>query len=778
MQPQFCCQPVDDDFIKIPSDISNVISTNTTFHGKYWVEPGTILQVTSGATLDLTNVDMVFSPGAGMESYGSSVRANNSVFRPCDEAQTWKGITIRDNSSGNFNECTFKNGSFGALYLFDSDGHLTDNEFYNCQQAIGLALDPNFKGDITGNTIVWDEHLPDFPTGITTEFNGLVAFGSNFKGLVSGNHFSNGVVTDPLIPNTMFGIRLDASIMTATENLFTNIHQAIEGSNLEERVEFSENEISYTEGIDPYIHAVRFTDVTAPVLFHHNEMKHLNPEVYSEAIYLERVNMGYFGDNEIEGFGVGIRMNDSKNTSIVENKLSGILDLGIGSYESYFGIEIARNTIELKKNEGGGTIGLEYILNSYYPDAFLHTEIVRNCILETGTAMYFYSGTVDNPFPVITDNYLYNYETIGMYFENFVGTIGTGVGGREFGGRNAFISNWQDFASTGPFVADVFETGGGIVLYGNYHPKNSMTVVGNVTRPARTMYVPLATCAGMIQDNTINRIQENVYRDLVTQNLPLEWDGMKYVLLESFRDWMDKDNLQLNFLVTAPVSTVLLQNSDRKEWNRFMNLLKIENHLNGPQLLALELMAAQKDLDLVRAAQITDDLKGIGGFWSDFAMLNKIKLDRQDHTGSWNQLTDSERAWLLALAESNSILNDLAWDMIHAIERGHPFRYNDRIRPSIGNPQIQGSLEMGIPSITVWPNPGSGNLTLTFSAPDAEGSVDLKVTGVDGKVWFQSQLDVIAGNCKADLSKLADGVYFLTIQGEETAPMTVKYVKY
>ena len=55
-------------------------------------------------------MDVIFGECAGIQFIGDAeVRANNSVFRPCDVNETWLGFIFRGTANGVINESTFKN---------------------------------------------------------------------------------------------------------------------------------------------------------------------------------------------------------------------------------------------------------------------------------------------------------------------------------------------------------------------------------------------------------------------------------------------------------------------------------------------------------------------------------------------------------------------------------------------------------------------------------------------------------------------------------------------
>ena len=159
---------------------SNItISSNTYFTGKYFIAPGVIITV-SGALLDLTNVDMVFSPCSGIEFHnGATLNANNSVFRPCDINLWWLGFTFFDGSVGTVNSSTFENAG-QALEFNSSSGkatysNITNNLFLNCRKGVNITGGTDFLQSITNNVFTVDFNnidysVPNCSSTITTPF--------------------------------------------------------------------------------------------------------------------------------------------------------------------------------------------------------------------------------------------------------------------------------------------------------------------------------------------------------------------------------------------------------------------------------------------------------------------------------------------------------------------------------------------------------------------------------------------------------------------------------
>jgi hypothetical protein len=191
---QACCFPAEfGNLFTLIDNTNNIISQNTVWSGKYFVTENVFVQ--NGATLDLTNVDVVFDEGIGMTFLDSSrARANNSVFRTCDFDVSWAGFDFLGFSSGLFNECIIKNAEVAMDVRTAAHFQIRNNEFYNFGNGIvfNAAGSGNYEGSVTGNKFISNEDRPAyFDTSGTaiTDFFCIKSYNTVFEGLISQNQF-------------------------------------------------------------------------------------------------------------------------------------------------------------------------------------------------------------------------------------------------------------------------------------------------------------------------------------------------------------------------------------------------------------------------------------------------------------------------------------------------------------------------------------------------------------------------------------------------------------
>ena len=85
---------------------SRTITSTEVWDHKIYIADGVIITV-QDALLDLTNVDIIFGECAGIQFIGDAeVRANNSVFRPCDVNETWLGFIFRGSATVSYTHLT------------------------------------------------------------------------------------------------------------------------------------------------------------------------------------------------------------------------------------------------------------------------------------------------------------------------------------------------------------------------------------------------------------------------------------------------------------------------------------------------------------------------------------------------------------------------------------------------------------------------------------------------------------------------------------------------
>ena len=441
---------------------NSVITADEVWEGKWYIPDGVVI-IIDGATLDLTNVDLVFGDCSGIDFFnGALLRANNSVFRPCEVEGTWRGLYFSEDGPDHIvNECTFKNAEKALYFNKGADGVVTENLFSNCNVGVHVGLDKEFDHPISGNRFMTDAFYPTYHTCyIDTDpatTYGVMCSKSFILSEISQNEFIYSLQTDQ---NASYGIHVNSGSATISENVFTNYGNPITLVNTEAASYIDDNEIEinaqFVSGSGPLAAGISILNSgNALVVISNNELlNNTGADIFKDGIYVSRSNRVSVVANTIDGFNYSVRLSKTSSAEISGNtitrgKQTGIVAV-IGSLESDHFITCNDISMEL----GTGKYGIRVRKGNH------RTSITSNCIKDTRTAIAVEDpSALSNDIPYIRNNYLYNYTDHGIYSDGYIGNIGA-VGDP---GLNTLWSNDNsavDIASIGTTiqVADNFGT--------------------------------------------------------------------------------------------------------------------------------------------------------------------------------------------------------------------------------------------------------------------------------------------------------------------------------
>lgn len=518
-------------------DLEDQILSDITFfqtqiwEGQMYIDDGVTVTIdglnnpAGGVVLDVTNVDIVFGECAGINFVnGGRLRANNSVFRPCDESDSWRGLYFEESYDNRINECTFKNAQIALDYNNSTTGtgqqtSIANNLFLNC--LVGVFNQNVFNQPIVGNTFTCDEVEIDFsPDNCVAErfsvnnmaaFNraGIISTSMDFSGDIRQNRFVGSGIGDGTL-FTAIEFVSGAHDVTISENTFTDNLQALTFSDngsidvLNNDFELTQEFVNTTANSVPQVGLERNEDIwIAGNTFSGPESDWNNDPNFTTWIF---ENDG-FGHLEIEGnlfrgLDVAIMSSNPATLEIVDNQILNVNLFGVAIATvdpdgdpmsvQVQNIDIACNVINLRSADiavGPGSqpaVGIAYT-NALFgnPEFNIEDFFVRsNCIFEARRAMYFdnlvnaFAVNTTASLPRIRNNYLYNYQQSGIDNLNFVvGDIGTDIFGPDVAGKNTFISNNQaNFAAVNNGGADVRSTDN-LVVAGNFGIQTITTTI-------------------------------------------------------------------------------------------------------------------------------------------------------------------------------------------------------------------------------------------------------------------------------------------------------------
>lgn len=249
--PSCCFAAASPDYTSIdpaPGETTVIISG---FHeiwpDKVYIPDGVTVIVENSAILDITNSDVVFGVGAGIDvRENAQLLAYNSVFRPCDDSETWRGIAFVEGLSGivgSIKECTFINAEVAIDVVQDdaltqlAEVELKNNLFTNCY--LGLRIDFEIAGpdiQVSGNTFEWGDwdHITYNTLPAALNFLGieLIKRGETstvYVNPITQNSFANNTNYGSTFQNHSVGgilVHAGNADMDASNNQFTNLDYA------------------------------------------------------------------------------------------------------------------------------------------------------------------------------------------------------------------------------------------------------------------------------------------------------------------------------------------------------------------------------------------------------------------------------------------------------------------------------------------------------------------------------------------------------------------------
>jgi hypothetical protein len=483
---------------------NTTITSNTLWDNKVYIGPGVIVTVTNGATLDITNVDVIFGRDAGIDfKDGAIIRANNSVFRPCDMNDVWRSVAFWSSNgtmpSGLINECTFKNAKTAIEGLGSTtpnlktlDLRITNNLFADCQRGIGLNL-VDFKRSITGNTYMLENKFLPFKY-ITTapnppktyapttndEFYGIYSLTGTFHDMIAQNDFV--MVSDSTKGDTMsYAIYLvnftgaqpsNTSTPTIASNKITDFSYGIATSGIN-KLSIENNSLEWTNlyrKVIPNQYKFHiYVNYGDNVLIKGNKIYSANllnlnpgsnaydngagsgpntPQYKSVGITANFCNYVVMKQNEITGVESGIvaigqKLSGvvNKNVFISENEIKKSWYYGI-YLRSYNNTDIACNTIDMELKTGKDATGIGYF-NMNTAGGYANPANVAfrtNCILNTKNAIYCYNPAAAGASSVPRIYNNFCYNYTRVGFENNGFAAVNGASPYDIH-RNTFVSN-------------------------------------------------------------------------------------------------------------------------------------------------------------------------------------------------------------------------------------------------------------------------------------------------------------------------------------------------
>ncbi|MBL55787.1 MAG: hypothetical protein CMP61_01240 [Flavobacteriales bacterium] len=465
-----------------------IISSGTVWEGKILIGDNITVTV-DAAELDITNVDVVFGKCAAIVfNNGATLKANNSVFRPCDLVNTWHGLVFNNVNTVDVNSSTFINATM-ALDFQSTEGSVTNNLFENCLYGVNVDSRTDFARSITGNEFKVDTDFPLYEDcGRQVSINNNEPSGVNIsRSEISGGISQNDFVSYSSNTSIQFhGIKMNASGATISQNNFSGNSTSIE-ANLGRRsvypLNIEANTISVSNGLsnngafnfDIQISIRGGNQVWMLNNTISNGILNRGNTVRIPAVSLWNSNNFKVKENEISGFNTGISTINSTgqitSNDLLNNELYGIFsrrsDLNVMCNKidmNKFNGRTARSGVGMFIRDGNGC------------------NIHSNCIYDSSNPIYLFRNSGGS----VRNNFLYNYSNAGLYVNNSQNIdFGTAISP----GLNTFWSNSNT-------AIDVFCISGTMNMANNFGVNTFTFNTVNITQ--NFQYHSTASCAAQL----------------------------------------------------------------------------------------------------------------------------------------------------------------------------------------------------------------------------------------------------------------------------------------
>jgi hypothetical protein len=717
---------------------------------KYYIDDGIMVTV-DGVVLDITNVDVVFGECAGIEFInGGYLRANNSVFRPCDIDETWKGL--RFDAPGEFdnivNESTFKNAEVALYFKGGSDAVVSNGLFSNCNYGIRVEGNNSFNHPISGNRFVTEDFFPDFACSTKYPFvnnnatYGIYSRSSRFLEQVSHNEFVN--AKGSAWPSS-YGVYQLSGGGVFSENTFTDIGTAVllQGQMYYSSVENNEIEVNLqTLNNFTSIYVISCNGPVIEVL--NNEIKNNYSQWVSfSAIYAAYSTNLSIVNNEIDGFNYGIIDIGSIKHQISNNVINDTRFYGIYVYElpNSTGY-ITCNSITMKDfNSSLGFVGYNMSATS---------EVSSNCITDCYASMNFYgwaSGGNLPMLPLIRNNFLYNYNYVGINVQGCAGNIGT----VNSPGLNTLWSNNNAAtdinSNTSITVADNFG------MFNISFPQVQIT--------SNNPYHSTASCGHQIfnmpsQGNlNINYTCDNSARMLD----PVTGSGGIYDLSPSYKGSLQNSSTPFDHV------NMILASVDNPDLDLLNELISITNLTDNQQAL-LKYQFHYRNEEYVDARMNLELFAPLSADEIDFKKLALYDLDVIEY--GWEMLSLQDIETLEEMAGSEESLHaDFALSLLNSVSDYRDHILDEPAYADVMRTENIKRIESDGSYLNIYPNPVKNTAYIEF-VDNTDGNSKIEVYDISGKLVTDISVNIVAGGVEMDVQQLRGGIYFVTITNPES----------
>ncbi len=793
---EICCFPDGFGNVFVTIDGSNnVIAASDVWDGKYYVTTDVVVQ--ASATLDLTNVDLVFAEGTGITfEDGSSLRANNSVLRSCSDDETWSGLSFIDQAGGVVNECIFKNAEIGLDIASASDVRIANNEFSN--NGVGVQIsnvgeNSDFMEGITGNTFLFSDSYPATEGTIGSAF-GIKLMNASIDGLISQNDFINSALGSA---NQFHGVYINGSSAVISENTFSNMHRAVDINSVSGATSIENNSIEYTFRGSSSITGIRVSEVlTSPVGITGNELDYnIAAGGTQNGIYIYRCTNLIVSGNDIHGFNSGIHMNTAAFNDIQKNNITDAGTYGVFITNAW-NFTVDGNTItdagvagiavtncvralsvsgnEVSCASMNGTSGIAFTVNNTSPFIFNTISISSNCVSDAETAMLFSTNRDSVSLPIVQNNFLYNYSGYGVHNTGFEGSIGLCAGYPNNAGRNSFVSNYL-----APFGAamDVVSTNSTITVEGN----SSDLVINfpNVLVNTSCNTTSNASCGKQIGNNEARLgtlSQRELFKQFIEKSYPLNLDGNNYQLTNGFESAIAQADDK--FIFTIAILDILGDNETDNEMNQFAGYIAQSGILVGNEAAWFTYRVEGNNGHFIDALATLNTMAAGNINEAELLRIEIIRTTLKVDRLPASSLSSTIIAELKAIDDRSGLHSAEARDLVQAAIGYHDYKFravDEFVGPA---PSSFTATTVDADVLNIYPNPAETTLMLEYYTDNNVEDVRIRMYNTIGQVAREYAVESNSGKLAIDVSELTTGTYFISIIDGKQVLTNTKFIKY
>ena len=765
------------------------------------------VHVINGALLDLTNVDIAFAEGTGIIFHDSSaIRCNNSVLRPCDDTQTWKGLRFEDTAGGHINESLIKHAWVGADVFSANSVRISNTEFLN--NAVGIRIDNAQQGmlyseAITGNTFLFNEIHPTYmdTMGVTNASAfGIKLYNAVMDGIVSQNDFVNSVASSQ-VSRDYYGVYMNSSSAIVSENTFTNMFRAIDVTGESGAMSFENNDIEYTQSTYLAIYAVRISDVTtSPLILQGNELTYSTTTSGNQTgFYIEDVNGAIVRGNSISGFSTamfmascangsiakndiddarsyGLNLSNTNNTTVEYNELNDIGYIGVQMVNCVNGIRVRKNTITMNTfTTCAGTVFSVGNGGSYNAATCV---IADNCISETLIGSYFTAAANGLALPTIRNNFYYNYTGWGVYNIRFGGDLGSCAQYPAQAGRNSFVSNYLP-----PFggALDVASFNSNITVTGN--SPNLLVSFPTVVVNTNCNTTSNANCGRQIGNGEIGGrldgplTQFEIFREFIEENYPLELHNDNYRLTSGWMNALTNLSNYDRYHLLKSMLDILADNETPTEMQNFFNQASSNNLLVGNKASWLEYYYLLHEEMPYQARAILNTISPVHLDEEEWVEVEIVKVDLMISGERATALDQGIIDRLKAIDDREGKWAPVARDLVQASRGDHDYKFGNQEGVNLGTEDLNG-VQLDEDFVDVFPNPADDEITIRFFTDSELDDTRLRIYDAIGRLHAEHKVLFNNGQTTLDVSKYASGTYIISIQEGKEVLQHTKFVKY